>query len=246
MPESKRKLRLVEPDHELPGKLPPGFERIAIGVQVGQPQHVALVHASAAIARFALQQCVAPSPREALREALDQAEQNCRGALPLRELRATRARVFEQAREGQRLTLEAVRQALQLNPQRSSTELDAHADNTVLRYAELGAHYAIVATLGALDVALTPRQALHLPKDAAAAIAYRNVGLGPARDPELRRAATEQAAWEHHQLNVAAAHPVAATALQLFHEYLGVHWKNHVDAQRVHIEQFVAWGFASA
>lgn len=163
----------------------------------------------------------------------------------MRELRAARSRVFEQARDFQRQTLDAVQQALQLTPQRSSTELDSHADSAVLRYTELGAHYAIVATLDALDVALTPRQALHLSKDAAAAIAYRNVGLGPARDPALRQAATEQAQWEHRQLNVAAAHPVGATAVQLFHEYLGVHWKNHVDAQRVHIEQFVAWAFGS-
>lgn len=246
MPESKRKLRLLEPGHELPGKLPPGFERIAIGVQVGQVEHVALVHACAAIARWALRQCLAPGPRAPLQEALEQAELHCQGALGLRQLRATRARVFEAARALQQQTLEAVERALRLNPRPGSGPLDSHADSVVLRYAELSAHYAIVASLDALDAALAPRQALDVPKDAAAAIAYRNVGLGPARDPALRRAASEQADWEHRQLNVAGAHALESTALQLFHEYLGVHWKNHVDAQRVYMAEFIAWAFPSA
>ena len=80
-----------------------------------------------------------------------------------------------------------------------------------------------------------------MPKQAAAAIAYRNVALGPARGEQLQADALENAHWQHDYLGGSARHDATSLAVQLFHEYLGVHWKNHVDAQRLYIEQFLGW-----
>jgi hypothetical protein len=74
----------------------------------------------------------------------------------------------------------------------------------------------------------------------------RNVALGACRDANLRLAAREQAAWEHEALRSSAIHSKPALELQLIHEYLGIHWKNHVDAHRVYAEQFLHWVFPDA
>jgi hypothetical protein len=105
----------------------------------------------------------------------------------------------------------------------------------------LGVVHAVGAALHCLDGVVEPLELLHVPKEIAAALAYRNVALGPARSRELLENAVEMAHWESTQLSTLPSHGRQQLLIQLYHEYLGVHWKNQVDAHRLHLEQFLTW-----
>src|SRR5690606_23970223 len=102
------------------------------------------------------------------------------------------------------------------------------------------------AALHCLDAVVEPLELLSVVKEASAALAYRNVGLGPARTQQLVEDAHHTARWEVDHCVAVDSPAVEQLTLQLVHEYLGVHWKNHVDAQRLYLEQFLSWACSAA
>jgi hypothetical protein len=174
---------------------------------------------------------------------LDQVDDWARDQLALKTLRAERARLFEQRPEFEQTTTRLIRSLAAEEPH---DDFALHAAGVVERYVALAVHHALSAALLCCDAATEPAVALELPAEVAAALAYRNTGLGPARSEELRRAALHNAHWEATTLSASSKHGEAALLLQLWHEYLGVHWKNHVDAQRLYLEQFLEWAFSGS
>jgi hypothetical protein len=156
----------------------------------------------------------------------------------LTQVKAARRQAFEAAGAFELRTLEVLKRALQ---PATDEPFDEHADRVCLRYVGLAVHHAVTAIVHCCDGVLDPLVLLEVPKEVAAAIAYRNVALGAARSAQVRSDARANAEWESERVYAVASHDPRALAVQLLHEYLGVHWKNHVDAQRIYLEQFLEW-----
>jgi hypothetical protein len=143
----------------------------------------------------------------------------------------------------QRDTTRAIEAALKRDAASRRTELDPHADSVVLRYMALSAHYAVGAVLLGLDGAYTPTDLIPLPLQVAGALAYRSVALGPARSGAVRESSEEQARWESE--SVGGAHSPRSLSVQVFHEHLGVHWKQACDIERANLHTFIDWGLGA-
>ncbi|HEX2732828.1 MAG TPA: hypothetical protein VHM70_14565 [Polyangiaceae bacterium] len=243
--QSRKKLRLVEPRHELKGNAPRGFERLVRACTAADGGHKAALFAATTLTRRALQQCLPPSLAGAYLSELETVVQWARSGGNLKAVNAARSRTFESLPEAQAKTLTALGRLLALEGAQRATPLDEHADRVMHRYVARSVYHAVACVLLCCDGVLDPRKLVDVPGDVAGSIAYRNVALGPARSDTLRQRAIDSAAWESAELAMGEGHEQSALTLQLFHEYLGVHWKNHVDAQRVYLEQFLDWAFAS-
>ena len=97
------------------------------------------------------------------------------------------------------------------------------------------------AALLTLDAVDEPARASDVPQQVAGALAYQAAGLGPARSSALRVHAVEQAEWESEREGAPAGHTPGALAVMLFHEFLGAYWKQYIDGQRAHFDEFVLW-----
>jgi hypothetical protein len=205
-----------------------------------------VVFASLALAEHAIRECLPPNERRPYLEASRTAWLWAQDAAPFRAVRDARTRCFETAPETESRTQGIVAAALDhfdsVQP-RPATELATHARSVTFRYTGLAVHHAIGAVLLSLDACKEPRLALGVSGEVAGAIGYQKVALGPCRSPELQVAALTQARWEAQRVLGSAEHSESGLAVQLFHEYLGVHWKNHTDAQRLRLEDFVGWAF---
>jgi hypothetical protein len=240
MPSDKRlRLPLVLPGHELSGQRPRGFERAAKSCQVGDLSHLSLVACAEIVARHVLLECLPPSAREPQERFLDVARDW--QAEGLAAVKRARTQAFDGAADAEQLTLAALARA---TPSPFGDALDQQAALTVRRHAARGVHHAIACVLLTLDAITTPVAAISIAEEGAGAIAFTRVALGAARSKELRDAARERADWEVEQL-ASNEQPAIALALQLFHEYLGAHWKDHADAQRARFEEFLDWAFPS-
>lgn len=242
MPNPRTRLPLVAPGQELTGHHPVGFERAAKGSALGDRAHRALIFAGVTLARRAVVECLSPGVRPLYLEALDAA---WRWALkPKGDLRATRARCFDFAQEAEAKTVAAIGNALSRMPPLEETPLTTHAALARDRYIGLAVHHATAAVVLLLDACRQPAEVLPLPGEVSGAVAYKKLALGACRNPELHQAALQQAEWESARVLSSQAHSAAGLRLQLLHEYLGVHWKNLADAQRIYLEEFLAWAFA--
>lgn len=245
MSEPKHRLKLVEPRDELSGKFPHVFEKAVRSCKTSDPAHRAVIFAVATLARHAVHKCVPPSatavPLGALLEATKWAKAP---NTELSEVRRSRHATFEALTPCIDVTLSAL--AKSRSTAVAHDELDdigKHTDRLVTRYMGLAVHYSLLCVTETCDALFDPMHGLEVAKAFAASIAYRNVALGACRDANLRASAREQAAWEHRALSSSASHSQPALELQLMHEYLGIHWKNHVDAHRLYAEQFLHWVF---
>lgn len=189
------------------------------------------------VARRALSECLPPSAREPFERDLDASRDW--DASRLSVVKDARARAFDGVGEAERATLVALTRAVQ---PMAGDPLDEQAALTLRRYAARGVHHAVACVLQTLDAVLTPVALLTVADEAAGAIAFTRVALGPVRSAELREAARAQADWEARRL-ASNEQPAVAIALQLFHEYLGAQWKDHADAQRACFDDFLAWAF---
>jgi hypothetical protein len=241
----KRRLTLVGPGDALTGMAPTGFERASKTCRPGDPMHQGLVRIAASLARHALRRTVAPSARGSLVAGLDALEPWARGELDVRQLGKLRSDCFQAVPAIERATLEAMRQSLATSHPRSDTVLDEHAERVVWRYIRLAVRLAADAAVLTLDGVASAPILASVVQQVAAARAYQAVGLGAARQAELRERAVEQAAFEVRGLGV-EAHSEAALALQVWHEYLGVRWKVLHDAERAYIDRFVDWAFSGS
>lgn len=237
--DSKLRLPLVLPGHELSGAHPRGFERAARTCQVGDAAHRALLFSAETIAARCLDACLPPSPRGPVRERLALVRGWATGECKLKEIQRARADTFDQAAQIESATLAALAGALESE---QSDPLDRQGALTVTRYVARGVHHAVGSVLFVLDAVTEPTRVLRIAEEAAGAMAFVRVALGGARSGELRAAAREQAAWEAQRL-ASNTQPAVALSLQLYHEYIGALWKDHADAQRAYFEGFLEWVF---
>jgi hypothetical protein len=220
------------------------MERVAKTCAQADRGHRALLFACSTLARHGIAACVPPSAHAAMMSALDAAEAWAKEPGDPRPVRKARSDAFAAVMAAERRTADAVRASFASFVHKPHTLIDGHADAVVVRYAVLAANYACGAALLTLDAVDAPRLAARVPQQVAGALAYRSAGLGPGRSGELRAAACEQAEWEKDREGAPEGHGSGALAVQLFHEFLGASWKDHSDAQRVYLGDFVEWALA--
>lgn len=242
MSDTKRRLKIVGPRDELSGKFPRGFEASVRSCQVGDRTHRAVVRACSALSSEVVRRCQPPSVAKSPLDAVGLAVEWAKDAAELGAVRQARNAVFEGLGDSIQRTTRALGQNLETMAI-SVGDLDGHIERLVARYVGLAVHYSLATVTATCDAITDPLQALEVARCFSAAMAYRNVGLGPCRDESLHRSAREQARWEHDTLPTSNVHSSQSLELQLIHEYVGVHWKNNVDAHRVYAEQFLGWAF---
>lgn len=233
------RLPLVLPGEELSGLRPLAFERAVKSCKVGDPVHRAVIFAAEAVASRGVQECLAPSARSPFSNFCRVARSFTEQHATLLDVKQARAAAFDLAGDAERKTLTAIAKAIAIE---GSDPLDRQAAISVRRYVARSVHHAIAGVLMTLDAVTRPVEALPIAEEVAGAIAFQRTGLGAARSPALREAARVRADWETKRLD-SDEQPTVAIALQLFHEYLGAHWKDHADAQRAYFEDFLAWVF---
>jgi len=237
-------LRVVDPQDQLEGIAPALMERTAKTCTPGDRAHRALLFACSTLARYGVAACVPPSAHAPILGALELAEAWAAAASDSLPVRKARSDAFAAVVAAERRTADALRASFATFAHKPHTLIDAHADSVVVRYAVLAANYACGAALLTLDAVDAPRVAARVPQQVAGALAYRSAGLGPGRSGELRAAACEQAEWEKDREGAPEGHGSGALAVQLFHEFLGASWKDHSDAQRAYLGDFVEWALA--
>ena len=237
-------LRVVDPQDRLEGVAPVLMERAAKTCTAGDRAHRALLFACSTLTRYGMAACVPPSAHASMLAALDIADAWAAEPSDPRPVRKARSEAFAAVVAVERRTADALRASLATLVHKPHTLIDAHADAVVVRYAVLAANYACGAALLTLDAVEAPRFAARVPQQVAGAIAYRSAGLGSGRSGELRAAACEQAEWERDRQGAPEGHGGGALAVQLFHEFLGASWKDHSDAQRAYLGDFVEWALA--
>lgn len=242
MTDLKRRLKLVGARDELSGKFPRGFEAAVRGCQVGDRTHRAVVLACGSLAAEVVRRCQPPSTTVLPLKAVSQAASWAKQSGDLNAVRQARHAVFEALTPSVEATSRALGQNLEAIAM-AVGDIDGHVERLIARYVGLAVHYSLATVTATCDVLTDPLQALEVTRCFAAAMAYRNVGLGPCRDRTLHQSARDQARWEHQTLPTSAVHSQQSLELQLLHEYLGIHWKNNVDAHRLYAEQFLQWVF---
>jgi hypothetical protein len=240
----RSRLAIVYPHDEIKPELPPLFQRAAKRCTAGDVQHRGLLAISATLARFAVDSCAPPGARHELCDCVDAVWRWARSE-PSTKVRTLRERALSALPDAEHATELAIERALHIVRGSERTPLDAHADRVALRYGKLAAHFSGSAVVLAIDAIEDPRAVLGLPDQIAGALAYKNVGLGPARSSKLREQALQRAVWESGR-GEQGAHAEAALAVQLFHEFLGALWKTQNDAQKLHLFDFIAWAFPDA
>lgn len=243
-----RALPLVAASDELTGALPAAFERAIGRAAPGDSVHRGLVHVAANISLNAILSATPPSAHSPVREALAVLDDWQSGAVDSSQVARARAQLFEALLPIEKLTRSALRASFErlAESARPKTPVDAHADAAAIRFAVLGAHYAVSTLLLTLDGVTRPRDLVAVPAQAAGALAYHFVGLGPARSPSLRAKAWEQAAWEADRPGCPEEQSSNTLALQVFHEYLGATWKDVSDAQRLEFFELVEWALPAS
>ena len=240
-PPRKRRLALVGAADELLGIAPPALERAARSCAVGDRTHRGLLFLCATLARRAVTLCLPPKARGELLRGLDAVDGWARDTQSASVVRTLRGECFGAAPVIERQTVEVVEAATaQLPPQRK-TGLDAHAAHVVRRHVALSAHYTVSAVVLCLDAVERPAACAEVPQQSVGARAYQTSGLGAARFGEFRAKAWEQAEWEAAREGATADHSVEALALQVFHEFLGVRWKNQADLESLAQRDFIQW-----
>ncbi len=239
-------LRVISVTEQLRGVALPVLERTARRCSKGDLTHRGLVHLGAHFAAHALKVCVPPSAHAPWNEALLTADAWAKERVPLQAVAKARSDAYAATIQVERVTLAAVTAALARLRSPQSTLIDEHADTVVKRYAVLAANYAAGAALLVLDGVMEPAQLAVVPQQAAGALAYQSAGLGPARSHEVRAAACAQGDWEAGREGCAPEHGVGALAIQLFHEYLGGHWKDTSDGQRAFFNEFINWALLTS
>ncbi|MBX3182549.1 MAG: hypothetical protein KIT72_19865 [Polyangiaceae bacterium] len=242
-PGLKRKLslRIVHQGEEITGLAPLALERATKGSRPGSEDHRALIHTLATVAGYAARQTMPPSAARLMLSQLEVAHAWVIGAASTSHVSKARSEAFESIVAAEKRTTESVSQSMALMKRKAETGLDRHAATVVLRYAALAANYACGATILTLDAVSDPTKGLNLVTQAAGAVSYQRLALGPALGSELRAAAWSQAEWEASRRGAPDVYPAGALAVQLFHEFLGAQWKDQSDGMRSYFEDFINW-----
>lgn len=244
----KRKLalRIVHQGDEISGVAPLAVERASKVCKRGDDLHRALVHTAVTLADYTLRQALPPGVNRHQLAQLEVALNWVRGQASVDTCRKARSEAYNAIVAAEKRTVETVNESLKLMKRKAETGLDRHATTVVLRYAALGANYACGTTVLALDSVEDPARALNIVTQAAGAVAYQRMALGPALGSELRAQAWAQAEWEASRPGAPEVYPAGALAVQLFHEFLGCQWKDQSDGLRSYFEDFVNWALPGA
>ena len=235
-----RRLPLVPPQHQLSGAAPLAFERACHLTQQHSPDHRGLCSIAHAIAWRSVLRCVAPGARQAAKEASRVFWEWVSGATAIEQGRA-RSQLFAATEAAEQGSINAIVASIAKEQGQETTPLDIHAHGVVLRYVGLAAYYAHASLVAVLDGTEEPKALTAAISAAAAALAYQSAGLRVARSPSLRARAWEQAGFEVKRRGSAKVHSQDSLALQIFHEYLGAHWKDASDAERSYSIDFISW-----
>ncbi|HMJ10679.1 MAG TPA: hypothetical protein VK524_04685 [Polyangiaceae bacterium] len=246
VPNRPFSLKIVDPTAELLGVAPVVMERTAKLASVGDRSHRALIHVCTTLARYGVRACCPPGTLDPAFAALDTAESWTRDKADALAVRKARSDAFNAVIAAERRATDALRASLTVLPRKKKTQIDSHADATVVRYAGLAANFAYGAALLTCDAVDDPAKAALVPQQIAGALAYQAAGLGPARSSESRAGACEQAEWESEREGAPEGHSAGALAVMLFHEFLGAYWRQHSDAQRAYFDEFIVWALADA
>jgi hypothetical protein len=171
--------------------------------------------------------------------------------------KAWRSRALEATRLSEQATANAVAQMLTLSPAPTS-ELWPHAERVLVRHAREGSYHAwgtVVLILDALD---EPRRAIDVPAQVAGALAHKTIWSSNGhslleqvhdhalfwleREQTVDRAADRTA--DSTAQPAAAPHTRRELELQLLHEFIGVTWKAHRDAQFGRLCSFLDWALS--
>lgn len=247
-PSIKRKLalRIVLQGEEISGVAPLVLERASKICKRGDDLHRGLVHTAVTLSDYTLRQALPPGVSRQQLAHLEVALRWVRGQASLDTCRKARSEAYIAIIAAEKRTVETVTESLKLMQRKVETELDRHATTVVLRYAALAANYACGTAVLALDCVEDPKRALNVVTQAAGAVAYQRMALGPALGSELRAQAWAQAEWEATRPGAPEVYPAGALAVQLFHEFLGCQWKDQSDGLRSYFEDFVNWALPSA
>ncbi|MCA9626379.1 MAG: hypothetical protein KC766_01880 [Myxococcales bacterium] len=242
-PGIKRKLqlRIIHQGEEITGAAPLPIERAAKICGRGDQTHRALVALCVTLADYALRQSMPPGANRPLLDQLSVAHAWVQGKVDVEATRKARSEAYTAIVAAEKRTTEAVTESLKLMKRKAETGLDRHATTVVLRYAALGANYAAGCAVMTLDAIDDPGRSLNIVTQAAGAVAYQRMALGPALGSELRAAAWGQAEWEASRPGASEVYPAGALAVQLFHEFLGCQWKDQSDGLRAYFEAFTDW-----
>jgi len=240
---TKHRLAIVKEGETLEGKASPPFERLARSCSPGDSDHRGVISIALALTHRCITSTVPPSAIGDLLQGTTAVHLWLVGATTLDSAQKVRASIFQAANATETITRRAVTQATIKLRSSATSPLDQHADHVVERYAGLGAHFAVAGVCHLLDALEDPSIAQQVLQDIEGARAYQSVGLGAARHPAFRKAAWDQASWESSRLGGSKDGGSVQTslALQVFHEYLGGRWRAHADAERIFVEDFVAW-----
>lgn len=242
---SRRRLAIIEQKHELRGQVPAAFEKLARTAETGSPAHLGLLRVSVALAQRALTSSLPPSARLELSAAHDALRSYTTKNGSVEQVLEQRKLCFSAVPLVEDLAVKAISEAELHLPKTEATPLDEHARHVVERYSRNAAHFAVSALIHALDGVSDPAALLLVPRDVEGARAYLTAGLGAARHQAFRKAAYDQAEWEASRLGGGEVE-VRHLAVQIFHEYLGGRYRVHADAERLLIEDFIAWALSGA
>ena len=237
----KLQLRIVHQGEEITGAAPLPIERAAKVCSRGDQTHRALVHLCLPGADYALRQSMPPGANRPILEQLEVAHAWVQGKVSVDAVRKARSEAFNAIVAAEKRTSETVCATLKVMERKAETGLDRHATTVVLRYAALAANYATGCAVMTLDTIDDPGRSLNIVTQAAGAVAYQRMALGPALGSELRAAAWGQAEWEASRPGAAEVYPAGALAVQLFHEFLGCQWKDQSDGLRAYFDAFCDW-----
>ncbi len=243
----KRKLalRIVHRGEEISGVAPLALERASKLCKRGDDLHRAVVHTLVTLSDYTLRQALPPGANQHQLTQLEVALRWVRGQASVDTCRKARSEAYTAIVAAEKRTVEAVNESLKLMQRKVETELDRHATTVVLRYAALSANYACGTAVLALDSVEDPTRALNAVTQAAGAVAYQRMALGPALGSDLRAQAWAQAEWEATRPGAPDVYPAGALAVQLFHEFLGCQWKDQSDGLRSYFEDFINWALPS-
>ena len=237
-----RGLPLVAAEDALRGDAPAFIERYVRKLTLGSANHMGWLAFLSAITPRGFRATLPPSVREQLEKSSSELREYTTRKTSLQSLKKSRSLAFHLAPIAEKKAVASVLAAQERLTTQSSTLLDQHAMRVVERYAGLAAYHSVAAVCHSLDAAENPEAGLKALAEVSAARAYQAVGLGSARHLAFRRKALEQAEWELSRYQTQfSKEQLLPLSGQIFHEYLGNHWKTHQEIEALSLSEFAHW-----
>jgi hypothetical protein len=248
------KLPLVLPTDAIDAAQSRPLQLLAMRCQPGDANHRGLMQAVSTLARHAVEGCLAPGARAVALDCIAEVQRWSCNPFALKT-KAWRSQALEARRVSEDATASAVAQMLTLSPAPNSA-LWPHAERVLVRHAREGSYHACSTVVLILDALDEPRRAIDVPAQVAGALAHKTIWssnghslLEQVHDHVLfwlEREHTVEGTVGNTVQPVAAPHTRSELELQLLHEFIGVTWKAHRDAQFGRLCSFLDWALAGS